>query len=210
MQDRAGQRFGKLVVVRDLGRDARLGRRYLCQCDCGTKKSVLESNLLGMTRSCGCARSKRDTRGLSRTQPKEYQAWAHMLARCSDPKRPDFHNYGGRGIEVCERWRTSFFYFFTDMGPRPSIRHTLDRIDNSKGYEPGNVRWAVWEVQQNNRRNNVLVEWNGERKTFPQWSRETGIHATLLRARLKLGWPVQLAMTVKPKAGNRLARILPR
>jgi hypothetical protein len=81
----------------------------------------------------------------------EYRAWHGMKTRCSNPKRSDWKNYGGRGISVCERW-ASFESFLADMGPKPSARHTMDRIDNDGNYEPGNCRWATWDLQSRNKR----------------------------------------------------------
>lgn len=86
------------------------------------------------------------------SNPREYAAWVNMRHRCHNPRNKSYPYYGGRGIAVCEQWRTSFAAFITDVGPRPSPRHTLDRIDNAGDYEPGNVRWATWKEQRANRR----------------------------------------------------------
>jgi len=81
----------------------------------------------------------------------EYWSWGGMIQRCHNPSNPAFHNYGGRGIKVCKRWR-KFENFYADMGPRPSPNHTLDRINNNHGYNPKNCRWATWLQQASNRR----------------------------------------------------------
>jgi hypothetical protein len=89
-------------------------------------------------------------RGMSATP--EYMAWSGARQRCHNPKNPAYYRYGGRGIEVCDRWRNNFAAFLEDMGRRPSADHSLDRKDNDKGYEPGNCRWATMIEQQHNRR----------------------------------------------------------
>ncbi len=87
----------------------------------------------------------------------EYGTWRGILQRCNNPKTPGFENYGGRGILVCERWASSFAAFFADMGLRPSLKHSIDRMDNEGGYEPGNCRWATRSQQMTNRR--PRAEW---------------------------------------------------
>jgi len=90
----------------------------------------------------------------------EYNSWRAMIVRCEDPNHPSWKHYGGRGIAVCIRWRLSFKAFLADVGPRPSARHTLDRINVEDGYHAANVRWALPEVQARNKR---VVELTGRR-----------------------------------------------
>lgn len=104
-----------------------------------------------------------------------YPTWYGMVARCQNPKAQSYRNYGGRGITVCDRWLESFENFYADMGDRPSNKHSLDRIDNDGPYSPENCRWATWEEQANNRRNNVWIEFQGERLSAAQWSRRLGV-----------------------------------
>ncbi len=83
---------------------------------------------------------------------KEYSTWRGMISRCHNPNEPSYIRYGARGIKVCARWRFSFDAFYADVGPAPSLKHTIDRIDNDAGYRPGNVRWATWSEQNKNKR----------------------------------------------------------
>jgi hypothetical protein len=105
-------------------------------------------------RSAGATRprGKRAVYAPSRDHRPEHMAWVNMIHRCHNPAHDDYRYYGARGITVCEEWQQSFMAFFAHVGPRPSNRHTLDRIDNDGNYEPGNVRWATWYQQRANRR----------------------------------------------------------
>lgn len=129
-----------------------------------------------------------------------------MKDRCLNPKMPQYKNYGGRGITICDRWRKSFIDFLEDVGRRPSLDHTLDRIDNNGNYEPGNVRWATPEEQQNNKRDSRLVSFNGETKTIAQWARHCGMEKSTLYRRIMSGWDVELALFTPPKYANSVTR----
>ena len=121
------------------------------------------------------------------SRPDGYHSWQGMIGRCEYPHHPDYRNYGGRGISVCPRWRKSFKDFMADMGPRPTKRHTIERIDTNGNYEPANCRWATQKEQQNNRRNNRLLTLNGETLTMAQWAERIGITIYALYQRLERG-----------------------
>jgi hypothetical protein len=134
-----------------------------------------------------------------------YKAWDAIVQRCCNPKAQAYKNYGGRGITICDKWRGpgGFISFYEHVGGRPSNNHTIDRIDNAKGYEPGNVRWATWEEQQNNRRNNVLVEHNGETRTVAEWAKGVGVPPRLVYHRLYAGWSIHDALGTPVRESHR-------
>ena len=122
-----------------------------------------------------------------------------MLTRCRNPRAESFAAYGGRGIRVCERWAESFDAFLEDMGRRPSRKHTIDRIEKNGHYEPGNCRWATQREQQRNRRNNVYLELNGNRRLLCEWAETTGLTINIIWLRLRRGWSVERALTEPPR-----------
>jgi hypothetical protein len=128
---------------------------------------------------------------------KEYRAWAGMKQRCRDPRCKSFSDYGGRGITVCPQWVDSFPAFLTDVGRAPSPAHTLGRIRNDENYEPGNVSWQTRQEQNDNTRRNTYVTINGVRKTVTAWCRINGISTSTMAQRLKYGWSLTEAVTIK-------------
>ena len=134
-----------------------------------------------------------ETHGMTGTR--EYQIWRQLIQRCTNPSRPCFKDYGGRGVTVCDRWRNSFTAFHQDMGDRP-VGKSIDRIDNDGPYAPENCRWASRQEQANNRRSNRWIEVGGDSLTVSQWSRRLGGSRFLVPRRLRRGWPEQLAVTL--------------
>lgn len=191
-----GQQFERLRVQSI----ERVGRyRYaLCECSCGGSKKVRVDHLrTGKIRSCGCLQSETSrTRLLERgpfirhglSKSRAYSTWLSMKQRCLNPNNPAFKDYGGRGITICDRW-LDFETFVGDMGQPPN-GHTIERLNNSRGYEPGNCVWADRETQQNNRRPNKRITWRGETRTVSQWSRKLGLHRNTIDQRLANGWPL--------------------
>jgi hypothetical protein len=127
-----------------------------------------------------------------------------MKSRCNNKKSKTYERYGGLGIKVAPEW-DDFAQFLKDVGPRPSLAYTLDRIDVLKDYEPGNVRWSTRKEQANNRRNTEFFEYNGQRLTMPQWAEVTGLPCRTLRMRLRYGWSIERILTtpLAPWAGTK-------
>jgi hypothetical protein len=160
-----GSKFGPLTVLAK-GETDKHGTQWLCVCDyCGGTRTVTGTQLRGrVLKSCGCrwvesstaAKIKHGEASVADKSP-EYQTWVHMIGRCENPNIERYPRYGGRGIKVCRRWRTSFTNFLADMGRRPSSVHSIDRINNDGNYEPGNCRWATRVEQANNKSNSRRV-----------------------------------------------------
>lgn len=139
----------------------------------------------------------RTTHGLSKTP--EYRVWSLMKSRCENKNSSGYFKYGAKGIKVCHRWR-KFETFFVDMGERPSPKHSIDRIDSSKGYFQKNCRWATAEQQNNNRGNNKHCTINGVTKTIGQWCRFFRIGDNTVWNRIRRGWSFEKAVsTAIPK-----------
>jgi hypothetical protein len=193
--DRTGQRFGRLIVIGPAEMQVTAGgyRKHCweCRCDCGTVLTLRANSFVsGNTRSCGCLRRElvaalHRTHGLSKSP--EHRIWAGILSRCRNPNATDFGWYGGRGISVAEEW-LDFQQFLEDMGPRPSPRHSVDRICNEKGYEPDNCRWATPKEQCRNQRTTRWVLYQGRRVSLAEASELSGIPYSALKQRIRKGW----------------------
>lgn len=139
--------------------------------------------------------------GVANRRRPEYETWASMMRRCCNPRQQAYARYGGRGIGVAREWRGpgGFQRFFAAIGPKPTPQHTIDRIDNAKGYEPGNVRWATAAEQQRNRTTNRWLEAHGERLMLVDWAARLGCGHTVILSRLRDGWSVERAVTTPVK-----------
>lgn len=124
-----------------------------------------------------------------------YEVWHGMKARCTNPNNKDYRKYGGNGITICDRWAKSSKDFFKDMGPRPSLQHTIDRIDNNGNYEPGNCRWATKREQALNRSTKRLVTHNGITKNLIEHCRDNNLSFRLVATRLSDGWSIEKSLT---------------
>lgn len=137
-----------------------------------------------------------ETRNGGAAKSPEYTAWVSIKTRCLNPAAENYHNYGGRGIRICDEWRDDFPAFLAHVGKRPSAKHSIDRIDNANGhYEPGNVRWATMMEQGHNRRTNLLITYRGETHPVSEWSRLTGIGVSALLYRFHQGWSAKRILT---------------
>ena len=125
----------------------------------------------------------------------EYRVWLQMWQRCTNPKTARYDRYGGRGIRVCNQWR-SFESFYLDVGPRPSLAHTLDRRDNNGNYEPSNVCWSLPDVQNNNKSDTRLLTFHGKTQSAKQWALEIGMNPRTLINRLLSGWTAEDALSI--------------
>lgn len=131
---------------------------------------------------------------------KEYSAWVAMKTRCYNANCESFKHYGGRGIQVCDRWINSFLNFLDDMGVAPSKSHSIDRVDVNGDYCPGNCRWATIYVQSNNKTVNKRLMLNGTTLTVSEWSSRINVNPDTISRRLKNGWSVEKTLTTP--AGN--------
>lgn len=202
-KDRAGQRFGSLVVLALYGfSKTRKHSFWKCRCDCGIQINVSANSLVSSnTKSCGCTKNARiseanTTHGHTRNQKSpEYITWLSLRSRCRNTKDKNWPDYGKRGIRVCQRWINSFVNFYHDMGRRPSPTHSIERKKNSGNYTPTNCKWATPKEQGCNKRNNVWLTLGERTEIMSEWSRITGIRRLTLRRRKQLGWTDEQAIT---------------
>lgn len=212
-----GKVFGRLVV-KEVYRDG-VYVKAVCECSCGTLKSIRVSSLEdGYSSSCGCyakeaASARVSTHGFS--NHRLFGVWEGMDRRCYDPNRNDYHHYGGRGITVCERWKRrfdgvedGFKNFVEDMEDSFEEGLEIDREDVDGNYEPSNCRWVTRRIQVINRRptgsqfDTKMIEYQGKTLCLSQWADEVGIPSKVLVDRLgKLKWSVERAFTevMKPR-----------
>lgn len=194
-----GKRFGRITVIGYYYKN----HNYYCDCvcDCGNKKIIRSSSLLcGYTKSCGCLAREvtskvRFRHGKNGCNDRIYDIWMCMKNRCNNPNDKRWQNYGGRGITVCKEWNDDFLVFREwALNNGYDNKLTLDRIDNNKGYSPDNCRWATMLQQANNRRGNVIIEYDGEKHTLSETARKYNINVQTLSWRLRTGWDIKRAI----------------
>lgn len=201
-----GMRFG-MWLVGDMSQkpyrdpDGRQhSTEWWCTCDCGTVSSVAGYSLKsGESKSCGCRCSgdiglRSVTHGMRDTP--EYGIWGGIKSRTSNPNNKSYKDYGSRHITMCHEWLNDFEAFYQHVGPRPSEDHSIERVDNEKGYQPGNVVWALRATQANNKRNSLRITIDGVTQTLAQWCHQLGRSYKTVHARIQDGWnPVDAIMT---------------
>lgn len=217
--DHTGQRFGRLLVLSEAGRNKFGKAMWLCRCDCGTEKIIGGYCLRRGQQSCGClARFVNQALNVShgdtaygRRAP-EHRAWEGMKSRCYNEGDYHYPEWGGRGIRDCDRWlngdgeKTGYECFLSDMGRKPTRAHSLDRYpDNDGNYEPGNCRWATPSEQQRNRRSTIFISVDGTVVPIAEAAERYGVPILRVWNRLKRGWPDHEALFAPPRPGKSYA-----
>lgn len=208
--DLTGRKFGKLTVVGFAGRkrtDKGMTMMWACLCECGVAKPVAYPALIqGRATQCmNCKNASHHWRSHGLSEHPLYRTWYQMILRCDDETCPAYKNYGGRGIQVCSRWKASFEAFLEDMGDKPTPEHSIDRINNDGNYEPSNCRWATQKEQCQNTRWARPIEFNGETLTVTQWAARLGITRERLRQRLQTRSVEEALSCKKNETSPRLA-----
>ena len=203
-EDLTGRSFGSQEVLGPDVTSRSRGQRWRVRCACGQERSVDGTSLRqGTSRSCGCERGRNISKAVKKHgataisgRTPEYRTWCAMKERCERVGHRSYPDYGGRGIRVADTWRDDFARFLADVGKRPSPKHTIDRIENARGYEPGNVRWATRKEQNQNKRNAKLVTIEGETLCITEWARRNKLATATVVCRLQRGWDPVDAVTM--------------
>lgn len=218
LKDITGQKFAKLTALYPTGEKSPHGRNaiWMCLCECGNHTTANTGQLkCGTKKSCGCAVIEH-AGNLNKTHggrnDRLYLVWMDMRRRCRDSKDNHYNLYGGRGISVCKEWDEDYALFREwaikngYQSDAKSRAVTLDRINVNGNYEPSNCRWTDMVTQNNNRRNNLRLTFNGTTQTAAEWSREKGYNKNLVAKRIKAGWSVERAITEPPRKTKRKAK----
>jgi hypothetical protein len=196
VKDRAGQFFGRLLLVAYAGR---LNNKtmWICRCECGESRTLAVENLVsGATVSCGCHRKKildKTSHGLA--GKRAYNIWKNIVDRCRNPNNRHYADYGGRGVDVCDEW-LDVTNFYRDMGDPPDGR-SIERLDNNLGYSKDNCVWATDTQQRRNKRSSRLIEYAGMTMCQSDWAKLMSIPVETLFARVKrMGAEVAIASSM--------------
>lgn len=213
IKDLTGQVFGRLTVIKRaddyVSPKGQKQTQWLCECSClEHNRIIVRSNHLrsGRTTSCGCfskeSTIKRNTTH-GDTKTRLYNIWSGMKKRCYNENDPKYNNYGGRGITICNEWKDDFRKFkdwAVENGYADGL--TIDRINNDGNYEPSNCRWSNFVEQNNNRRSNKNITFNGETHNLKQWCEKLSIPYNPIQLRLSRGWIVEDAFTIPIRKTN--------
>ena len=209
MNDYSGHRFGRLVAVVPVGRNRWRNVLWRCKCDCGNL-TVVSSSDIKRTSSCGCIHSeitseRTKTHGESHT--KLYKIWAAMKQRCRNPNNKRYADYGGRGIDLCDRWMDypEFAEWARQNGYKAGV--DIDRRDNGRGYSPENCRFVTRTQNCRNKRDNVFLEFRGDRKTIAEWAEVAMLPQKLIQGRKRRGWSDEETLALPP--GTRKSALPP-
>lgn len=184
---RRGEKFGRWKFI-SLAENSLKG---LFVCDCGTEKILYHKSVrLGQSKSCGCLRDelasihqRRHGHTFKHGCSPEYRAWSEMKKRCLNRNLKSYARYGGRGIKVCKRWMR-FENFLTDLGLRPSQKHSLNRADNNGNYTPKNCLWSTAQEQVRNRSITIFIKYKGKKMTLMDLADKSGLSWSLLYQRI--------------------------
>jgi hypothetical protein len=200
--------LGRYFMVPSGRNEGKRSRKAVFECDCGNVVILDVTHVRsGKTKSCGCLH-KEDIGNRARRHGKslspEHISWARMKQRCLDPKNNRYYRYGELGITICDRWLEKdgqgFINFLSDMGPKPSPEHSIERKDRTKGYDPDNCIWATRIEQANNKSSNVMLTINGETDTMSNWCRKYNTNARLVGDRIRhLKWDPLKALITPPR-----------
>lgn len=212
-EDLTNKTFGKLTVLKFVGKNKWQNALWLCKCECGKTKILSNGELKrGVTKSCGCSKGTLISKAKTNhgmTYTRFYKIWESMKRRCYSKSGISFKRYGARNIKVCDRW-LKFENFYNDMY-EDYLEHvkefgekdtTIDRKNVDGNYEPSNCRWATYKEQNNNRSTNTIIVVNGESLTISQASKKFNIPDRTLSYRIRNGWSVDKAINQPVKKYN--------
>ena len=198
-----GINFGRLIPRKISGRDE-VSRCVIweCICECGNIVEVKSNSLTtGNTKSCGCLQKDRATKSNKsriihgKCDTKLYRTWTHMKDRCLNSNDKSYDDYGGRGIKIYGKWLEFKNFYKWAIKSGYGVGLTIERIDVNGNYCPENCTWATRKEQNNNKRDNVILEHKGKKKTLAEWADEIGMNYNTLYNRIYTGWPVEKALT---------------
>lgn len=197
LNDITNKRFGRLTALYILHNHHKKRVHWLCVCDCGNLKEVASNNLLtGVIKSCGCLRKAGTNIIHKKSNSRIYKIYHGIKDRCYNKNAPQYKDYGGRGIKVCDEWLHDFQAFYSwSMKHGYNDTLTIDRINNNKGYSPNNCRWVDMTTQVRNRRNTKYITYKGETKPLKEWCEILNLNYKTVNSRItKLHWSIENAL----------------